>query len=160
MDVTAPLRAELRNPRTRKQRVLALAHLLQSGSVSRRPGGGLLFTLPAEAAELFVEDPAQRKKAWRAAMKRARIAERAAAAELAEIQRQTEANEDALAREYARFRASGLDHRAALRMFAGDQAGGRIPPGLATCIRRGMAKLRRAGGLPQESVPNSPPNAF
>ncbi len=148
MDVTAILRAELRNPRTRRRRLRVLVHLLQSGSVSQRPNGGLLLQLPAEAAELLVEDPAQRKKAWRAAMKKARIAERAAAAELAEIKGQGEANEAALALEYARFRATGLDHRAALRMFASGQAGRRIPPGLAAGVRRGMARLRRAGVLP------------
>ncbi len=148
MDVTAILRAELRNPRTRKQRVLALAHLLQSGNASRRPDGGLLLQLPAEAEALFVEDRSQRKKAWRAAIKRARIALRASDAELADIKQQDEANEEALALLYAQLRREGHSHQEAFRRLMGGKPGRRIPPGLATCIRRGMARLRRSGVLP------------
>ncbi len=145
------------SPISRLRTVRALASTLPAIGVEMQslPDGRTAIILPAEIAEVFVQDLEQRAREWQEAIRRVRLKEQAEAAEraagLAVIQRHNEAEEERLALAYAQCRERGQGHREALRTVAGVKAGDRIPGGslVAEQIQRGLARLRRSGLLPR-----------
>ncbi len=138
------------SPQVRLRKVRALHSILPSLGVSIAPGGNgtVNVQLPAEVAELFIEDLDKRAQEWQEAMRNARLqeiqqnADRKAA--IGEGRRQLAAREDAWAEEYQRLRAEGTGHREALHIIRGPQERDAV---LITDLERGiqesMARSRR-----------------
>jgi hypothetical protein len=138
------------SPRLRLRQVHAASDLLPSLGLSVTPTatGRMAVEMPAHLAELFLADLEQRASEWKEAMRKARVAEIARAAELtvqdAERRRLREATEDRWRTEYERLRDAGHGHRAALHLLHGNKGRREFPQicEIALSITNSQARLR------------------
>jgi len=113
------------SPITRLRRVRSLGQLVPELGVQITPTGNghVAIELPAEVAELFLEDLHQRAASWVQAMQRSRLLEQEQQAQWAvergQHAQRLEAQEDAWLAEYTRLKAEGKGHREALHRITG-----------------------------------------
>jgi len=137
-------------PHQVSRRVQALTQVIPGEPVSMRheADGTVSVRLPAAAAEFFIADLARRAQDWKQSLQKAQLQESARQAkiraDLAAQSHHLEAEEIRLALGYAKLRAEGLGHLAAIRWLAGSQT--TPAPGggcIAEDIARGLPRLRR-----------------
>ncbi len=113
------------SPTTRLRQVRSLGQFLPDLGVQIAPAGDgrVAVTLPAEVAELFLEDLEQRAQEWAQAMRKARVQE---AEHTAHLEMEARARTGAIAREedswllaYDEARRQGKGHWAAIHQVAG-----------------------------------------
>jgi len=113
------------SPITRLRRVRGLGQLVPELGVQITPTGNghVAIELPAEVAELFLEDLHQRAASWVQAMQRSRLLEQeqqaALAVENAQGWTRLERDEDAWLERYNEARRQGAGHMAAVHEIAG-----------------------------------------
>jgi len=150
LPVPVPADDLMPTPHQVSRRVQALTQVIPGEPVSMRheADGTVSVRLPAAAAEFFIADLARRAQDWKQSLRKAQLQESARQAkiraDLAAQSHHLEAEEIRLALGYAKLRAEGLGHLAAIRWLAGSQT--TPAPGggcIAEDIARGLPRLRR-----------------